>query len=163
MRKGGFTLIELMVVMLLISVVMAVAVPRFQGGAFQDPVKKTYRWMSNTVRTLRNEAIRLQKPFALAIDLDKSRMWAVTADMEDEDAARAEKQAFTLPGSLKIVNVRYFDNKRAVRGVSEINFYPGGYSDRVVLDLEDDNAGRYSFLIEPLLPKVKIFETWISF
>jgi prepilin-type N-terminal cleavage/methylation domain-containing protein len=49
----GFTLIELMVVMLLITIVLAVVIPRFDAAPFQDPGKKFSRWMINAVRHLR--------------------------------------------------------------------------------------------------------------
>ena len=94
----GFTLIELMVVMLLISIVLAVVIPKFGGGAFQDPVKKLSRWMINTVRTLRSAAIQQQKGQGLVIDLSNRRMWMVN-DAMDEAAMQeaASNKALSLP------------------------------------------------------------------
>ena len=40
---------------------LAVAIPRFDNGFAQDPVKKVERWMLNTTRLLRTDAVRSQK------------------------------------------------------------------------------------------------------
>lgn len=162
-ENGGFTLIELMVVMLLISIVMAVAMPRFVSGTLQDPVKKTTRWMINTSRTLRANAIKHQKGFTLVIDLADNRFWTVNEDMPEEDLIQAKEKAFTLPGSLDIVAVLFPDKDRISTGTAEIHFYPSGYSDRVLIDLQKDDAERFSYLFEPLLPRVKVIDEWITF
>jgi prepilin-type N-terminal cleavage/methylation domain-containing protein len=161
--KSGFTLIELMVVMLLISIVMAVAIPKFMGGALQDPVKKVSRWINNTARTLRVTAVKQQKQHTLVVDLSDNRFWAVTEDMNEEALMQAREKAFSLPKPIRIAAVLFPDNERINSGTAEIHFYPGGYSDRVLIDMENDDSQRFSYLIEPLLPRVKFLDKWITF
>lgn len=159
----GFTLIELMVVMLLISIVLAVAIPRFEGAPFQDPEKKISRWMINTLRNLRSAAIQKQKMQALVIDFDNQRMWTINDGMDEEALAAASEKATPLKDGLKFVDVQFEQQDSINNGTVEIKFYPAGYSDRVLIHLETNNADKLTFLVEPLLPKVKIFEEWIEF
>lgn len=161
-NKRGFTLIELMVVMLLISIILAVAIPRFDSTPFQDPGKKLSRWMINTVRHLRASAIQEQQIQSLVVDLSEQRMWMANEGMSEEEQAAAAEKAFDLDSSMRMVNAQYPDQERINSGTIEIRFYPAGYSDRVLIHLEDDDAQRISFLVEPLLPKVKIFNEWID-
>ncbi len=161
-NKLGFTLIELMVVMLLVSIILAVAIPRFDSAPFQDPKKKLTRWMMNAVRHLRASAIQKQKVQVLVVDLSEQRMWMIHEAMsEDEQSAAAEK-AFSLDRSLRMISARYPDQDSINTGTIEVRFYPAGYSDRVLFRLEDEDAERISFLLEPLLPKLKIFDEWID-
>ena len=160
---NGFTLIELMVVMLLISIVMAVAIPRFDGGAFQDPVKKLSRWMINTVRNLRSTAIQKQKAQGLVIDLENNRMWTVNAEMSEEALAAAAEKPMSLPDDIRFVDVQFPGQEPITSGSTEVKFYPAGYSDQVLIHLETANAERFTYLVEPLLPKVKFFEEWKEF
>lgn len=163
-RSGkGFTLIELMVVMLLISIVLAVAIPRFEGGAFQDPVKKLSRWMINTVRTLRSAAIQKQKTQSLVIDLSNNRMWLVNEDMDEDAMAAAADKALALPAAIRFVDVQYPFQDAVTSGTTEVRFYPAGYSDQALIHIETDDAQRFTYLVEPLLTKVKLIETWIEF
>lgn len=159
----GFTLIELMVVMLLISIVLAVAIPRFDGGAFEDPVKKLSRWMINTVRTVRSAAIQKQKVQGLIVDVDNNRLWVVDDDMSEEAVAAASDKGMKLPDTIKIVDVQFPHQDSVTSGTTQIRFYPAGYSDQVLIHLETDHAERFTYLVEPLLPKVKFIEKWIEF
>jgi prepilin-type N-terminal cleavage/methylation domain-containing protein len=161
-RTPGFTLIELMVVMLLISIVMAVIIPRFDGGPFQDPTKKLSRWMVNSIRHLRSTAIQKQKSQALVIDLNEQRMWMVSDGMSEEELSAATEKAFKIDTSMQIVNVQFPDQEPISTGSAEIRFFPAGYSDRALIHLENDDAERFSYLLEPLLPKVKMFDQWID-
>ena len=160
----GFTLIELMVVMLLISIVLAVVIPKFGGGAFQDPVKKLSRWMINTVRTLRSAAIQQQKGQGLVIDLSNRRMWMVN-DAMDEAAIQdaASNKALALPDAIRYMDVEFPQQERISSGTTEIRFYPAGYSDQVLIHLETEDNEKLTYLVEPLLPKIKIFDEWIDF
>lgn len=159
---SGFTLIELMVVMLLISIILAVAIPRFEGGPFQDPTKKLSRWMINTVRHLRSAAIQKQTVQTLVIDLNNQRIWISHAGMSEEALSAAEDKAMTIDKSIQIRSVQYPDREQLTYGAVEIRFYPQGFSDRALIQLETDDAQRLTFLIEPLLPKIKILEEWIN-
>ena len=161
-RTFGFTLIELMVVMLLISIVLAVIIPRFDGGPFQDPTKKLSRWMVNSIRHLRSTAIQKQKSQALVIDLNEQRMWIVSDGMSEEELSAATEKAFKIDRSMQIVNVQFPDQEPISTGSAEIRFFPAGYSDRALIHLENDDAERFSYLLEPLLPKVKMFDQWID-
>lgn len=158
----GFTLIELMVVLVLISIVLAVVIPRFDGGPLQDPTKKLSRWMVNTIRYLRSTAIQKQTPHALVIDLNEQRMWIVSEGMSEEELAAGSEKAFKLDKSMQIVNIQFPDQEPISTGSAEIRFYPAGFSDRALIHMENDDAERFSYLIEPLLPKVKMFEEWID-
>jgi len=158
----GFTLIELMVVMLLITIVLAVAIPRFDAAPFQDPGKKLSRWTINAVRHLRATALQKQQTQALVVDLSNQRMWMINEDMSEEQQAAAAEKGFALDGSIRIVDAQYRNQESVNTGTLEIRFYPAGYSDQVLLHIENEDAERTSYLIEPLLPKLKMVEGWIE-
>jgi prepilin-type N-terminal cleavage/methylation domain-containing protein len=163
-KKGnGFTLIELIVVMLLISILLAVAIPRFESGILEDPIKKISRWMISTTRFLRSQAIQHQKLQSLVIDMDNSKLWVIDESMDEQTLTTAAEKAFKLPGAIRIVDVQFPQRDRMNSGTIEIHFYPAGYSDRSIIHLEDDDAHRFSIMVEPLLPKVKFFNEWLNF
>jgi prepilin-type N-terminal cleavage/methylation domain-containing protein len=161
--SAGFTLIELMVVMLLITILLAVAIPRFGANPFQEPVKKASRWTINTVRDLRGAAVQQHKQQSLVLDLNRHRMWAVHEEMDEEARIQAAEAAYKLPAALRIASVQFPDKERFSAGTVEIHFYPAGHSDKAVIHLETDNAERYSWVLEPLLPKVRVHEDWVQF
>ena len=165
--EPGFTLIELMVVMLLISIILAVAIPRFEGGFLQDPVKTFSRKMISTVRSLRSAAVQTQIQHTLIIDLNAQQLNMVSQAVETETGADASanppKKSFKPPDSLTLVDVQFPGSDPITTGIAEIHFYPAGYSDHAFIRLQSSSDDRYTYVVEPLLPKVKLFEEWIDF
>lgn len=159
---SGFTLIELMVVMLLISIVLAVAIPRFEGGPLQDSEKKLSRWLINAARMSRSAAIQKQRVQVLSVDVDNQRIWMAHVDMSEDELNSAADKAFTIDPSMQIVKVQFPNLEPVTSGTAEIRFHPAGYSDRVLIQIETSDAERISYLLEPLMPKIKILDEWID-
>jgi prepilin-type N-terminal cleavage/methylation domain-containing protein len=181
-KKTGFTLIELMVVMLLISIMLAVAIPRFEGGFLQDPIKHFSRKLISAVRSARSAAVQTQTQQTLVIDLNTQQLNVISHAMADEtvesdmgksDTGEGESASYApapvpnktykLPDSLGLVAVEFFNSDPITTGTAEIHFYPAGYSDHAFIRLESSSGDRYTFVVQPLLPKVKLFEEWIDF
>ena len=156
-------MIELLVVMLLVTIVLAVTIPRFDVGMMQDPQKQLSRWMINTTRALRSAAMEKQMVHVLVIDLERNRLFTIREDMDDEAMTDAAAEGFSLSRPMRLVNVQFPDKERVSSGTVPIHFHPAGYSDQVMIQLEHRNAQRFSFKLEPLLPRVKLLEEWISY
>lgn len=162
-NKSGFTLIELMVVLLLIGIVMAVAIPKFNSGLMQDPSKKLSRWMINATRQLRSASVQKKLTYQMVIDLDNQKIWLTREDMSEKEMAAVAEKAFSIDKSIRIINVEYPEKEPISSGLTEIRFYPAGFSDQAIIRIENNDAERRSYLVEPLLPKVKVFEQWIDY
>ena len=152
-----------MVVMLLISIMLAVAIPRFEGGYLQDPIKKFSRKMISTVRMLRSAAVQTQKQHTLIIDITNQRLYVVKEAKDPQSLSSASEKAFKLPDSIEFIDVQFPQSDQIAAGTAEIHFYPAGYSDHALIRLEKSDGARYSYVVQPLLPKVKIFDQWIEF
>jgi len=160
---AGFTLIELMVVMLLISIILAVAIPRFDGGFLQNSRKTTTRRIIDTIKGLRSRAIGEQKTYALILDLSNDQYWTVNDTMDELSMAQAAEMASKLPDDIHFSAV-IFPNQEQIRsGNAKIQFYPRGYADHVLIHLQTDNAERFAYLVQPLLSKLKVLDEWPSF
>ena len=152
-----------MVVMLLITIILSVTVPRFDSSFFQDPEKKVTRWIVNTVRDLRSQAIGRQKTYSLVLDLSHGRMWVVNEGMDEEALDQAAENAFSLPEAIRMVDVQMPGRDDVASGTAIINFYPAGYSDQALIHMESDEAARFTYRLQPLLPKVKMVDEWITY
>jgi prepilin-type N-terminal cleavage/methylation domain-containing protein len=159
--NSGFTLIEIVTVLALISITLLIAVPRIPSTLFIDETKKTSRWIITKVQILKDRAAREQKRYALHIDMSIKKMWITHDGMSDEERLAAEQNGFKLPPNLRIIDVEFSNNKIISSGQTEISFYPKGYSDQAVIHLENKEE-KISFRIEPFLSTVKIFEEYVS-
>jgi hypothetical protein len=87
----------------------------------------------------------------------------IDEQMSEEAVSAASEQAMVLPDGIRIVDVQFPGQERITSGTTSVQFYPAGFSDQVLIHMESSDAQRFTYLVEPLLPKIKFFETWIEF
>jgi len=162
-RIKGFTLIELVVVVALISIMLFLAIPRFQSDFLADSTKKVSRWILYKVPALKENAFRKQKKYVLHVGIDSEKMWITHDNMSDEELQDAEADAFTLPDDIKFQDVEFPDENIISAGRADIYFYEKGYSDKAIIHMVHDDDHRLSFLIEPFLPRVYLYNKYIGF
>lgn len=159
----GFTLIELIVVMALISILLFFSLPRFQGTFVQDSSQKAVRWVLYTVKMLRQDALKYRKIFTLHVELGAGSMWVTDESMSEEDVENARQGAYEFPDHMEILDVELPDGEKTSYGRADVRFYPKGYSDRVIIHLRVNDDEQMSLLIEPFLPNIKIYDTYVGF
>lgn len=158
----GFTLVELAVVILLISITLMFALPRLPELPLVDPAGTAARWIIVNVRDLKERAVREQKQYTLHVSIDGNRFWITHEAMTDEERQTAEKNDYRLPGALRVAEVEFPDATRQLSGQADIAFHKKGYSDRVMLHIAD-GQDRMSFQIEPFLSRVKVYDRYVGF
>lgn len=110
---AGFTIIELMLVLVLLIAVMSLAIPTFQV-LLQDSLEKEVSRLGGVVRLVRNEAILTRRPFRILFDLKKS---SYTVEEEDEFGRflpRDDHKLFrphTLPDSIELKDLMVYGSR----------------------------------------------------
>lgn len=162
-QNNGFTLIELIVVISLVSIMLVFAVPRFHDTVLSDNTKTVSRWIILKVQSLKQRAVHDQKLYALHIDIDTDRLWITNESMSEEEVEKALLKAFELPDDISLLDVEYPEKEKVSSGQADIFFYKKGYSDRALVHISNEDNERFSFLIETFLSRVKLFEKYVSF
>ena len=75
----GFTLLELMVVMVLLTMITAFAMPGLRSALFSDQLKATARQLIGLVVETGQEAVRSQAEQLLHFDLERNQVWTSSA------------------------------------------------------------------------------------
>jgi len=101
----GYTLIELAVVVVLIGLMLAISIPRFQYAVLTDGLKTTTRRIIGLVKGLRNEAIREQKVYLLHFDIGSNRIWSESDAITEEERELARERYFQVPPDVHILDV----------------------------------------------------------
>jgi prepilin-type N-terminal cleavage/methylation domain-containing protein len=159
-RQGapGFTLLELAVVMLLLSILLGFALPAILGGDLLASRTATARKIAWAVKKLKHDALTRQTPHSLHLDLNAGRIWATRERDPDEKAEAKEAEPWTLPDGMRIESIDFPHGETLQTGEAMIGFYPQGYSDRALIRLRADNGDHTDILIETFLPFARILE-----
>ncbi len=159
----GYTLIELIVVVILIGLMMTLTIPRFQSAMLTDDLKSTTRRMVGMIRTLRNEAIRKQKIHNLHLDLESNRFWIDSTDMTEEERVLAREKASSFPRGVRVLDVWFSGEGKKMVGETGIRFNKRGYVQPSAIHLGSEDGRIYTLVLSPFLGRVKILENYIDF
>ncbi|MGD9251370.1 MAG: prepilin-type N-terminal cleavage/methylation domain-containing protein, partial [Desulfobacterales bacterium] len=157
---AGFTLLELIVVILLLSILLGFAIPAFQAGNVGGSPDSVARELAHAVKRLKIAALHRQSIHRLHLDLNQNRIWVTREEKAapDDEAAPPRQSERILPEDIRIAQVRFADDREVRSGTAEIAFYPQGYSDRAVIRLTDDGDMTIDLIVEAFLPMALIAE-----
>ena len=173
-NNNGFTLVEIMVVITLISIMLAFAVPNFQSLT-TDTTKDTNNWIILTVKMLKQGALRNKKTYTLHVSMDSNKIWYTqeTDEGEGEGEEEGEEEGedqdkslgeYKIPEGLRIVDVEFPGDVKISSDEAEINFYLKGFSDRAIIHIEDEDEDKQlSYVIEAFLLRVKLHDEFVGF
>ena len=162
-QNNGFTLIELIVVISLISIMFFFAIPRIQIDVLSDNTRKVSRWIMLNVSALKEKAVHDQKRYALHLSLDSNRLWVSNDTLSEEELEEATATGYNLPEEIKLLDVEYPDKEKISAGRADIYFYKKGYSDKAMIHITNNDNEVLSFLIEPFLSRVRLYNKYIEF
>jgi general secretion pathway protein H len=141
-REGGFTLIEIGLVLLIIATVVALVVPRFRDQSLQELQSQT-RKLAATFRFLQEEAILNGRVYRLNFDLDQQRYFVTEADLEDESAFTQTTTGVLshdviLPSTVQIADVDTPESGgKLYEGVALAHFFPDGFVEPMAVHLQN--------------------------
>ncbi len=159
---GGYTLIELAVVVLLIGMMLLLAVPRIRDAVLADDLKTQTRRLVGASRELRHEAVREQVDYLLHLDLTHQGFWVSSADTTAEKLAEIRKSAPPFAEGVTIADFSRPGEEKQTEGDVVIRFHRLGYVEPAVIHLKKDDR-TFTIVFQPFLDTVTVYEKYVDF
>ncbi|MBE0582383.1 MAG: type II secretion system protein [Desulfofustis sp.] len=167
-RQRGFTLIELMVVLVLLSIMLAFSIPRFRTTILDDPLKQAARQLISLIREARQQAAVSELGCYLEFDIEAGvvKLFCpvpprTTAEEEvDEDDADAEDGptlSITVPEPVAIESIFAGDNQRLSTGTPVLWINRRGLMEPSIINLSDGDEA-VGLRVSPFLPTVEVVD-----
>jgi prepilin-type N-terminal cleavage/methylation domain-containing protein len=149
-RSGdqGFTLLELLIVVLVIALVLAVSYPSLSRGSASIHLRATGRDVLNTFRYAREKAVTEQTGMKVTVDREKQRL-LLTDDLGDGG------RTYAMPADVKIHRVA-LGNAEIVNGPVIVRFLPNGSSDSAEVLLKSDAGSFLRIISDPITGGARI-------
>jgi len=147
-RSDGFTLLELMMVVLVIALVLAVSYPSLSRGSTALHLRATGRDVLNTFRYAREKAVTEQAAWRVTVDLQKQEL--VLSDNLGDQSRR-----YVPPGDVIIDRIRLGGNE-AMDGPVIVRFLPNGSSDHAEIILRSGTGSFLRIISDPITGGARI-------
>ena len=172
-RTSGFTLIELIVVLVILALAGAIAVPRFSDSLDFLFDRSGLRGAAAMMRRARAEAVFRRENMNVTVDSENGKLTLSSAeDLEEEDErdtdtgkteSGSEKAAFRpiemqIPKTLKIDEVTVDAYGEAEEGKYTFTFYARGTSSGGEIRFEDARRNAHLVRVSPLNGKVWLLD-----
>jgi prepilin-type N-terminal cleavage/methylation domain-containing protein len=161
--RAGFTLVEIVVVMLLISMFMVFSIPVFSNIG-TGSLDTSARRLSGTIKYLYNEAALSGLEYRLIYNLDEGtyRAQILEADGQLVDAADQGRQA-ALKGGVRFEDVQLPSRGKFSMGQVTARIDPSGWIDETIIHLDDGSGDKLTLRVMPLTGTTEIYSGYREF
>lgn len=164
-NSRGFTLVELAMVILVIGIIGAVALPRFGGVLDRHELRRTVNTVRGAVRYVHARAALTKRIYRLVFDLDEQRMWYCYLDRVT-NACQVERTRelgeYHLPEMVRLVDVTDPQGRKIREGEAMTHFHPTGLAEPHTVHLRDGTGKQMTIRIEPLAGSVKVLDGYVE-
>ena len=147
-RDKGFTLLELVIVVLVIALVLAVAYPSLSRGSNALRLRATSRDIFNTFRHAREKAVTEQVRMMVTVDRQKQELTLT-------DILGGGGRKYYLPKDVRIERMA-MSGAEVLEGPMVVHFLPNGSSDNAEILLKSDAGSVLRIISDPITGGTRI-------
>lgn len=155
MENKGFTLLELLIVMVIISMVFAFVVPRLAGSLTKLNSKTAAKKIAASLRYARSRAVSEKIRYVCEFDFEKNTLVIGKPNPEPQtpNPAPASAPAYHLPEGVKFKGA-----EAAKDGIFQIIFYPVGNSSGGEIIVSDEDKRAFKIQADMITGTVQLSE-----
>ena len=164
LNNSAFTLLELIVVMVLITIATSFAVPQISGFLYADPLKSAARKLVGLINQCSLLAQRQQVPYVLKY-ANGERKFIIEPETVSEETAKKKKRT---EGELQLTGtVAVRDIWSLYSGIKDgeeliVRFNSNGYIEPTIIHLRETESDELSLLLPPFLGTIQIVDKYVS-
>ena len=162
-RNEGFTLLELLVVVIIIGAFFFIAVPKFQNLT-QSNIKSASRDLTATIKYSYNEAAFKKSIVRLVFDIEEGIYWLERLETDEYQAVRDSK-IYKLPSGVyfkDVITERSLNRNPLEEEKEFILFLPTGYVEPAVIHLYTDSDSNYTLATKPYTGGTRVYDEYVD-
>ena len=159
----GFSLAELMVVILLLGFISLLAFPNFRELLEPRDVKKTVLHLVGSMKYAQSQAGTTKQRFRLSVDLKENAYW-VSRQGEKDSFLRDPSplgQSTYLPSGISFLDVTHPERGKIREGIAYVEFSPTGWADECDIHLGKGDEV-FTVFVHPLGGRTEVVEGYVE-
>jgi general secretion pathway protein H len=159
----GFTLLELIVVMVLIGITVSFTVPQIGGFLVADQMKTTTRRLIGLVHQTASLARSERRAYLLSYQAGEHRFVAEPEVEIEQTANQRDRKIIALPvaSSVMVGGIWSWFGGRSDGEERKIRFSRDGYIEPTILYLGEANGREMSVILSPFLGTVRVVDQYV--
>ena len=163
-RLEGFTLIELIIVLVILSVITALVAPKLTQSLSRMNVESTARRVASALRLARSLAVTEKVPYGAMFDMNADMLTVIPYQRtpEEEDTLESEAnytlspRVYMLTDGVHLKEGVALNGETVTTGAFQMAFFPGGGTSGGEVVLGDDEGRSFSVTVDRIVGSVKI-------
>lgn len=151
-RIAAFTLLELLVVLLIVSLMSAMVLPRLAGSLDRLNSESVAKKIAAALRYARSQAVSERRTFSARFDFEKREMGI--RNLKSGNGNSKSEPTYRLPKGVQFAEAA--PEERMEAGVFEIVFYPGGNSSGGEVTVLDEKKRQYEISVDFITGSVRL-------
>jgi len=160
-RQDGFTLIELVVVLLIVAACVTIVFPRFSVGFLdQQRLRSSVSRIASVAEYAHQRAVCTHVTHLLHFDIEKGRYWvtAQTSDGKVVPIADGINLMGRLPEGVQFSGIEFQDMRTDSKNIVTIEFSPQGWIEPVTVYVASSEGRKMSIVMNEMLGYVETLE-----
>ncbi|MEA2101536.1 MAG: prepilin-type N-terminal cleavage/methylation domain-containing protein [Thermodesulfobacteriota bacterium] len=158
---GGFTLIELMIVMAIIAITFGYIGPNFFGGLFASSMDRAVRDISNTIQFARSSAITQHQEYRVHFDLDESIVGICLPQKVSGEQPEMLMER-KLPQGVRIKGIKTCYQNAVHEGTMDFKVTGEGIVELGIIYLEGGMDRVYTLEIKPFSGRFRVYDHYVE-
>ena len=157
----GFTLLELTVVLIILTVILGLVLPKTSSFLFRSDMKASSRRLAGAVAYARSQAMLEGRLWELTLDLDADSFWATAVEEEsssDLDTIRKR----TLAGEVRFMDVKKLPEETKRAGRVALHFHPKGLVEPAVIHLAGPGKQIQTLFVKAFNGRLVVSEGYVE-
>jgi len=159
--ETGFTLIEMLVVIVLIGLLFSLTLPRFSGIGETEKLRKAARLMARQALKAHSQAVTEAQPYFLCLDLDLSRTWLTLERPQRDEEAKPDGRATHLSTGVEFKDVVHSEGGMFKDRVVAFAFWSNGGNEPGTIHLRNSSGEEMTIFLRPFLGQTEIHEGYL--
>ncbi len=159
--RHGFTLIELMIVIVIIGITLGYVGPRIYGGLSSSGMERASRDISAMLQLARSWAITQHRVYLVRFDLERNQV-AVYERPETSGVLPDPLKERRLPEGVRIRSIRSAYQPSVQEGSLDLRITAEGVVEQGLIYLEDGHDRIYTLEIKPFTGTLRVYDSLVE-